>query len=348
MNNILKRVFLGSLSIIAMLGMCEATEIGVSNFTFNAKHRDMPVQALVWYPALAGRFSERIGGDTVFHGVDAFRNAKPEQGKHPLVIMSHGSGGNAANLGWLSAKLVQQGFIVVVPNHPGSTSGDSTPETNVRAWERPQDMSAMLDALETASGWQRLIDQNDVTAIGHSMGGYTVLALGGGRVEANTYATYCDDNPGAQDCIWYDHGNAFIKGHVDLHAMDAKSFEDSYSDARVTRVVAIDPAIAQAFNAASLKEMKTQTLVVNLGSGADIPLGVDGKDIVKKIPNAKLVNVEGANHFTFMGTCKVLSWFFLLFDGDDPICTEVSDRRRADMHDEIAEEITAFLNRSAM
>jgi predicted dienelactone hydrolase len=339
----LRKFLVGCASALAMIGFCQAAEVGVANFTFNATHRNLPVQALIWYPASPGRITESVGKDAVFQGVDVFRNAKPEQGKHPLVILSHGAGGNAANLGWLSAKLVAQGYIVAVPNHPGSTSGDSAPETNAKAWERPLDMTALLSALETANGWQRLIDQSDITAMGFSMGGYTALALGGARVEKETFAKYCDDNKAAEDCVWYDRGNSFIKGHVDLHSVDAKSFEGNYADARITRVVAIDPAIAQAFNAESLRDMKKPTLVLNLGSDGTVPLGVDGKEIANKIPGAALAKVSGANHFTFIGTCKTFGWFFLLFDGDDPICTEVSDRRRVDMHDEIASKIITFL-----
>jgi predicted dienelactone hydrolase len=339
----LRKFIIGCAMAMTILSPCLAAEVGVANFTFNAAHRDMPVQALVWYPAMAGRFTDSIGKDAVFQGVEAYRNAKPEQGKHPLVVLSHGAGGNAANLGWLSAKLVAQGYIVAVPNHPGSTSGDSAPETNAKAWERPLDMTALLSALETANGWQRLIDQSDITAMGFSMGGYTALALGGARVEKETFAKYCDDNKTAEDCVWYDRGNGFIKGHIDLHTVDAKSFEGNYADPRITRVVAIDPAIAQAFNAASLRDMKKPTLVINLGSDGSVPEGVDGKAIVSKIPGAARANVEGANHFTFLGNCKTFGWFFILLDGDDPICTEVSERRRSEMHDEIANRIVAFL-----
>jgi predicted dienelactone hydrolase len=345
MKSFLKYAVVASVSWLAMCGVCHAAEVGVADFTYNAAHREMPVQALVWYPAKRGQFSETIGANVVFQGVDAFRNVRPEQGKHPLVILSHGAGGNAANLGWLSAKLVQQGYIVVAPNHPGSTSGDSTPETNARAWERPQDMTALLTALENANGWQHLIDQRDITAMGFSLGGYTALALGGARVEKDTFAKYCDDNKTAEDCVWYDRGNGFIKGHVDLHDLDALAFEDNYADVRITRVVAIDPAIAQAFNAASLHDVKKPTLVINLGSESHVPSGVDGRDIVKTIPRAKLATIEGANHFTFLGACNTFGWFFLLFEGDDPVCTEVSDRRRIEMHDEIANKIIAFLKR---
>ena len=146
MNRIVKIFIVVFASVVAMLGACRAADLGVANFTFNAAHREMPVQALVWYPASTGRFAESVGGDAVFQGVKAFRNAKPAGAKHRLVIISHGAGGNAANLGWISSRLVDAGFVVVGLNHPGSTSGDSTPETNIEMWKRPQDLTRRIRA----------------------------------------------------------------------------------------------------------------------------------------------------------------------------------------------------------
>ena len=320
-----------------------AADAGVANFTFNAAHRDMPVQALIWYPAQSGGFPEEVGDDPVFQGTPARRGAVPEPGKHQLVVLSHGAGGNAANLGWLSARLVHEGYIVAAPNHPGSTSGDSRPETNIKGWERPQDVTALLDAIAASKGLQRLVDVNNVTAMGFSMGGYTALALGGARVAASDYAKYCDDHAAAMDCAWFDHGNDYIKGHVDLRKVDAAAFGTSYEDVRVTRVVAIDPGFAQAYVKDSLAKMSVPAFVLNLGTGQKIPLGVEGGRIAAAIPHATYATVDGANHFTFLGLCKTFGWVFLMMEGDDPVCTEVSERRRSGMHDEIAEKIIGFL-----
>lgn len=343
MKSFLKYAVFASVSVFAMFGVSHAGEVGVSSFTFNATHRDMPVQVLVWYPAVGGGRNETMGGDAVFVGTKVKREAKPEGGKHPLIILSHGSGGNAFNLGWISARLVEEGYIVMSPNHPGSTSGDSSPETNIMAWERPQDVSALLDAITASHGWQSHVDESNITAMGFSLGGYTALATAGARVHASDYATYCDTHAKAMDCTWFEQGNSYIKGHVDLHKIDASKFDGDYHDDRITRVVAIDPGFAQAFTAESLASIKQPTLVLNLGSIGSVPLGVEGKRVAETIPHANYTNVDGANHFTFLGVCKTFGWIALLFDGDDPVCTEVSDRHRVDMHEEIANKIIAFL-----
>jgi predicted dienelactone hydrolase len=321
----------------------QAVEVGVMNFTFDAPHRERLMQALVWYPTDGGGFPEVTGDNPVFKGTKARRDAYPHAGKYPVVILSHGAGGNAANLGWISARLVEAGFVVVAPNHHGSTSADSRPETNVKAWERPQDMTAMLNAMEQSSALQRVIDMGNVTAMGFSMGGYTALALGGAEVRIAKYAKYCDDNPLAEDCIWFERGNDLIPGHVDMHKVDSSMFDANYRDTRIKRIVAIDPGVANGFELSTLDDIALPTLFVNMGQGNDVPLGVRADKIAKALPRAKLEEIAGANHFTFLAECKLLGSLMIWLEGDDPVCREIGNRSRAEMHEEIADKIVAFL-----
>ena len=330
-------------AFILTFGTAHAGEVGVMNFTFDAPQRDRLVQALVWYPAMTGGHIEYVGDNAVFKGAVANRDALPDGVKHPLIIFSHGSGGNAAGLGWISERLAAEGYVVIAANHQGSTSGDSRPETNVKIWQPPQDMSAMLDAIFASPALQRIVDVNNVTAIGFSMGGHAVLALAGTTAKVDAFAKFCDDHKDSPNCIWFDRGNDLIKGHVDLHKLDPRQFESSYVDKRVGRVIAIDPGVAQALDSKSLGAVSVPTLLINLGEGEAIPLGVRADQIAKAIPHARYETIAGANHFSFLPECKALGWAYVMMEGDDPVCTQ-SARSRSDIHDEIADKITAFLN----
>jgi predicted dienelactone hydrolase len=324
-------------------GTANAGDVGIMNFTFNAPQRDRLVQALVWYPSTTSGRIEYVGDNAVFKGTVANRDAVPDGKKHPLIIFSHGSGGNAAGLGWIAGRLAAEGYVVIAANHQGSTSGDSTPETNVKIWQPPQDMSAMLDAISASPALQRIVDTNTTTAIGFSMGGHTVLALAGVTAKVDAFAQFCDDHRDSPNCIWFDRGNGLIKGHVDLHKLDPLQFEQNLSDKRVSRVIAIDPGVAPALNSESLTAISVPTLLVNLGQGEAIPLGVRADKIAQTIPNARYETIAGANHFSFLSECKALGWAYVMMEGDDPVCTE-SDRSRAEIHEEIAGKILAFLN----
>jgi predicted dienelactone hydrolase len=335
-----------TVAFMLTIGTAHARDVGVMNFTFDAQKRDRLVQALVWYPAINGSkmaHIEYVGDNAVFKGTLANRDALPDGAKHPLIVFSHGSGGNAAGLAWISARLAAEGYVVIAANHQGSTSGDSTPETNVKIWQPPQDISSMLDAISASPALRRIVDVNDITAIGFSMGGHAVLALAGATAEVGAFARFCDDHKDSPNCIWFDRGNDLIKGHVDLHTLDPSQFEMNLTDNRIKRVVAIDPGVAPAMNTKSLSTISAATLLINLGEGEAIPLGVRSYQIAKTIPHARYETIAGANHFSFLSECKALGWAYVLMEGDDPVCTE-SSRSRAEIHDEIADMILAFLN----
>jgi predicted dienelactone hydrolase len=343
-SSTMKRFFLSTCLAATFAVSAQAAEIGVTNFTFDAPNRDRLVQAVVTYPAESGGYTDYVGDNIVFNGMPMKRDAKPVRKKHPLVIFSHGSGGSAANAAWLTAALAQAGYVVIAPNHQGSTSADSTPETTIPAvWERKRDMTALLDAVAASASISSLVNMDDVTAIGFSLGGQTVLSLGGLQMNATAIAEFCDQNPEQMPCIWFARGNPLIPGHVDLHKIDKTKFEEAYRELRVKRVIAIDPAFVPAFNRESLKSITVPVQIINLGSADEVPVTVDARPVMNDLQNAKLEFVEGANHFSFVSECKLAAPLLIWFEGDDPVCQETGNRSRAEYHEEILKRILTFL-----
>lgn len=329
-----------------MTGTAHAAETGVMNFTFDAPHRDRLVQTTIWYPAESGGYREQVGDNPVFRGVEGRRDAKPEVKKHPLIVFSHGSGGNPANLSWIASRLAGAGFVVAMPVHQGTTSSDSTPEQTLRVWERSDDISALLDRLLSSPSTHSLIDENNVTAMGFSLGGFTALSLVGVRAQAAPLAQYCDQHPENSTCIWFDRGTAGIKGHADLHLIDVTRFQASATDKRFTRFVAIDPAFTNTFEAQSLAEVNVPGLIVSMGEGSVVPEMVRADRLHKLMPRVKFEPVPGANHFSFLAECKPLAFFYLWLEEEDPICMETGNKTRGSLHETIAQKILAYLKGS--
>ncbi len=126
-------------------------------------------------------------------------------------VLSHGSGGNMDALGWLSSELALNGAVVLAVNHPGSTSGDSSPRCFIKLWERAADISAALDHLLADPTFAAHIDTSRISAVGFSMGGGTVLNLGGARMCRADLVDYCDHYGAATvECVF------FAKGAVDI------------------------------------------------------------------------------------------------------------------------------------
>ncbi len=347
-RNMISAAFLALVLFSTSLVQAEPSEpkAGVVNFTFDAPHRDRLVQASIWYPAESGGYRDWIGDNPVFRGVLGWRDAKPEMKKHPLIVFSHGSGGNPANIGWIASRLASAGFVVALPVHQGTTSSDSTPEQTIRVWDRTADMSVLLTELLSSPSTRKLIDERSITAMGFSLGGLTALSLVGVRPQAAPLAQYCDHHPDNSSCIWLDRGTAGIKGHVNLHEIDATRFQTSAVDKRFTRFIVVDPAFTNTYDAQSLAEVSAPGLVMTMGEGNDVPEMVRSDGLHKLMPHVKFEPIPQANHFSFLAECKPLAFFYLWMEGEDPICTETGSESRNTLHEVIAQKMLAFLKGS--
>lgn len=315
-----------------------AGDVGVRTIRIEAPHREYTIQTLIWYPAAAGGVAENVGDNPLFVGVPAMRDAPMTKGQFPLIIVSHGSGGNAANLGWLATVLAAEGFVVAAPNHPGTTSGDSIQTETVKVWNRPADLSAVLTQVLADDEIGKRIDGKHVSLAGFSLGGYTVLASAGARVDAETYARYCDTNKEpVSECSW------LARGGADLHRLDKKLFNQSNIDERFSSVVSIDPGLAQAFTNESLAAISIPTLVINLGQPGKILLAVDAAQVVKRIPGADYRTIADAVHFSFLGICKPNAKQVLIDEGEtDPLCDDGGGRPRSEIHADMASMVVGF------
>jgi predicted dienelactone hydrolase len=95
-------------------------------------------------------------------------------------------------LGWLGTALAAQGYIVASVNHHGNTSVEPyTAQGFCLWWERAQDLRAVLDCLLADAWFGTRIDPMRIGAAGCSLGGYTVIAVAGGRTDLQAFAAFC-------------------------------------------------------------------------------------------------------------------------------------------------------------
>ena len=344
MRNTLTRTtatLLATLAAAPAMTQTPALTPGYDRFDIPADHRAGLLAGSVWYPSAGGGHPGLIGDNPAFIGRAVRVGARLPEGRHPLVLISHGSGGNMDGLGWLSAELAAAGALVVGVNHPGSTSGDSSPRRSARLDQRAQDLSAALD--EALALFGDHVDPDRITALGFSMGGGTVLMTAGARFDTGLYADYCATRPAPVDCAF------FRSGGVDPAAMPDEVGADLH-DARLSAVIAIDPGLGYALTRDSLATIEAPVLLVNLGQfGPDsiwsaVDAGPDGADLLGAIPGAAHRVIEGAAHFSFLALCKPGAEEMLAEEDDDPICTDPAGSDRADIHARIIAELRDFLD----
>lgn len=103
-------------------------------------------------------------------------------GPFPLVLLSHGAGGNRSAFDSLSAYLASLGYLCVTLTHD-----DTRPSSRL---ERPADVSFALDVILGAAPPSPLlagrVDAARVGMVGHSFGAFTTLAIMGSRFREAT------------------------------------------------------------------------------------------------------------------------------------------------------------------
>ena len=315
---------------------------GTAGITYGSAYapiRGTDLDFTIWYPAEPGGKAITVGGNGVFYGTPAGRDAQHQPGQFPMVVISHGAGGNAGQFGWIASQLAQAGFVVVLPNHPGTTTGNASAEAAIRVWERPADVSAVLDEITANPGAYPFINTDSISILGFSAGGYTAMATAGARVDPDLLQGFCDDTDhGMSDCAFLAHFG------IDLHDFDLSPAGQDLRDPRIKTAVVIDPGIVETMTAESLEQIDVPMLIINLGDEGTIPIGVYARAASELIPNAEYVSVGDAIHFSFLAQCKPRGAQILINENElDPLCDDAGGRPRAEIHTELSTAIVTYL-----
>jgi predicted dienelactone hydrolase len=310
---------------------------GLTLMPVTATHHAKPIETAVWYPGSGGK-SVSFGENPVFQGVAVQEGAEVTQGRYPIVLLSHGLGGNYRTLGWLGAGLAEHGAIVIAVNHPNSTTRDFDLKTGLDHRTRVQDLEAALANVSSNPAFADHIDPSRIYAAGFSYGGWTALSMGGLRGNLNAYATHCEGAGAAST-----HCNDINKGGVDLRTLDATRWNASYKDVRIRAVAAIDPALTWGLEKSETQDLVKDILLIGLGEGKDrlqaTNFSASGSGFEQKIEGLKVKTIAPASHFSALLVCKPAGEAILAIEKDDPVCTDPKGTDRKSVHDTIIAEV---------
>ncbi len=332
------------LALLALLALSAADPAtadmlpGYDRFDLRADHRARPIAASIWYPAANPTYRAPVGDGPIFDPTFAFIGPAIAEGEHPLVLLSHGSGGNADALGWLTSGLVAQGAIVLAVNHPGSTSGDSSPRRSVDLLSRATDLTAALDMILADPAFAPFIDEERISVVGFSLGGATALGLAGVRFDGAVQDTNCTTGHDAAECVFFRLGG--------VRFADYPGFEADARDPRVTRAGIVDPGFGGAADPETLQNALPGMTLINLGEADRLDatdIGPNGNNLAQRLPDTTYVEIAPASHFTFLGTCKPGAAKLLEDEQDDPICTDPEGTDRAAIHAQLIAAIALGL-----
>jgi len=185
-----------------------------------------------------------------------------------LVAISHGFGADRTFLTYLARHLASHGITVAALDHPGSNVDALTaipisanPTDFMPASEfldRPQDISFMLNHLaelhQQPGALQGKLNTNQVTVIGHSLGGYTALALAGAKLNIAKLRQVCQQPStlALSPANW-----------LQCAATRLPRKTSDLREPRVAQVIALNPMVGQIFGQNGLKQVETPVLVLS-------------------------------------------------------------------------------------
>jgi predicted dienelactone hydrolase len=253
--------------------------------------------------------------------------------KHPLVMFSHGAGGNGSGYAWFGQYLAARGYMVAMVYHYRANTFDSSAlYMRNRIWQRPRDISLDITHLLQDEVWEPRIDASQIGVAGHSQGGFTSLWIGGANVNPDLFLAY--------QRIWKEKLvlPAYLREQMRLDASPTRGLRDN----RVKAAFAMAPGDIQGFgmDEAGLRQMAIPAyLIVGAGDTATPPKE-NAEFAAKYIPHAQLDILAGpVGHEIFTNECDQIGR-----DNYPEACIDAPGVDRAKLHAYIGNAALRFFD----
>jgi predicted dienelactone hydrolase len=262
---------------------------------------------MVMYPALVPSSPVTFGP----YSIDVSPDAPVAEGHFPLVVISHGSGGSHLAYRTIGAYLAKNGYIVALPEHPGNNRNNNELNGTVEnLTNRPRHVRLTMDAVAADALLEGGVQPDNAAIIGHSMGGYTALAVAGGTP-------------------WSETGQKI----------------EVVPDRRVKALVLMAPATAWYLPDDTLSKVETPILMLVAEHDPFTP-GGHSELVLARVPDRARVTcrvVENAGHFSFLSPFPLAMRSASFPPSMDP---EGFDREK--FHERLNAELHEFLDRTLL
>jgi len=289
----------------------------------------------LYYPTMAAPRAISMGP----FALEVAIGGKPVDKVKALILLSHGISGTELGHSTLAQALASNGYLVAALRHPGDNYQDrSLLEKGPERYfdERPRQASRVIDAILANPAWKDRIATDSqgprVGALGHSAGGYTVLALAGARPDLSRMRKHCQAEA-SEDPIFCSLGRSG-------DAPPPPAATTSLKDERVRAIVAMAPT-GVLLTAESLAAIRSATMIYEAELDRFLVPRFHAEWVASHLPAPNLHRVPNAWHFAFMNTP---SMSIPSHDGD--IAANPPGFDRDAFLKQLAVEITAFFDKT--
>lgn len=273
----------------------------------------------IWYPCSDPPSEVKLGNATL----TGVRDCAVNGDKLPLVVVSHGKGGNFVGHHDTAEALADAGFVVAAINHPGDTATDMSRSDDLSSLvERPTDIKRLIDFMLGASPLASKIDAKRIGFFGFSRGGYTGLILVGARPDWASTTALCR------------RSSSHMCEQILSKAFPARPL--TY-DPRIRAAVIANP-LAVMFTSNSFSAVKVPIQLWESERGGD---GVSPESVAavnKNLPARHEYHiVPNAGHFVFLAPCSLP-----LATKRPELCTDAPNFDRAAFHKRFDANVVRF------
>jgi predicted dienelactone hydrolase len=301
--------------------------------------RNRPLKTEIWYPT-QDTTGTNVAEDYPFKLPRTSQNAVIAPGKFPLILLSHGTGGNRISQMWLACELVGSGYIVASVDHFGNTLDNKIPENFVRIWDRPLDLSFLLDHLLSDSTWAISIDSNKIGMAGFSLGGYTGIALAGGEADFGLLRRFAETQQGASEFNVPELGDVSYLITRDLVNEGNRKSSD-LKDERISAFAFMAPALGAAFRSKEqLASVQAPLLIIGAANDKRTPIENNARHYHQLVDHSEYHELEGEiGHYIFMNEAR--GW---LKRDAKQIFMDANGVNRERIHERVSKKITVFFD----
>jgi predicted dienelactone hydrolase len=219
----------------------------------------------------------------------------------PVIVISHGLAENRNTFAYLAKHLVSYGFAVAVIEHPETNSKEfqqflsgfaGSPQATDLI-NRPLDVKYLLDELQRLNdsdvNLKGKLNLQQVGVIGHSLGGYTALALAGATINFLQLRKDCNANRSLNLSVF-----------LQCQALEVKPAIYPIKDERVKAILAFNPLGSTVFGSKGVSQIKIPTMLVAGSQDIFTPAVPEQIFPFTRLPNPDkyLVLIENGTHFT--------------------------------------------------
>ena len=267
---------------------------------------------MVMYPALSPEKTEALGP----YRLDVSADAPVADGTFSLVLISHGSGGSPILYRLLARHLARNGFIVGMPEHPCNNRLDNSLEGTVEILiARPRHLHNAAVWFYGNPEFTERLKPDTLHVAGHSLGGYTALALAGGV-----------PTPFPEKV-----------SELSLETLDVQK------DSRVKSLVLLAPATVWFRGKKALQDVHAPILMFFGDQDEETPYAEHGRPLLEGLPKDTDICcriVKNGGHFSFLGPYPETMAKPSFLPSQDPPGFD-----RAAFHDRLNAEVLEFLRK---